>query len=63
MLDLMRSELSALATALEEDGIRLFVGGGYGLWLKAEYLATNDIETLRDLPTPRTTQDIDIFLG
>lgn len=63
MFDLMRSELSALATALEEDGVQLFVGGGYGLWLKAEYLATNDIETLRDLPTPRTTQDIDIFLG
>ena len=62
-IDLMRRELVDLAAILGESGIRVFVGGGYGLWLKAEYLATNNIETLRDLPTSRTTQDIDLFLG
>jgi len=60
--DIMRRELSALARTLSEDGVRLFVGGGYGLWLKSEYLATNEIDTLRDLPSTRTTQDIDVFL-
>jgi len=60
--DLMQRDLSVLATTLSEDGVRLFVGGGYGLWLKSEYLAANEIETLRDLPSTRTTQDIDVFL-
>jgi len=62
-VDIMRRELCALASTLKKDGVRLYVGGGYGLWLKADHLAANAIETLREVPVPRTTQDIDLFLG
>ncbi|MCE9556894.1 MAG: hypothetical protein K8T91_26400 [Planctomycetes bacterium] len=46
--------------------VELIIGGGYGLFLKQLYLQEHrDIKTLfplDDLPSPRTTQDIDIIL-
>jgi len=45
---------------------RLIIGGGYGLYLKQLYLQEHpEIRTLfplHDLPSPRTTEDIDLIL-
>ena len=60
-----------LTTLLDLDATlnsnpKLIVGGGYGLYLKQLYLRDNrQIRTLfdiDDLPTARTTEDIDLIL-
>lgn len=59
-----------LSTLLDLDlalpGIELILGGGYGLYLKQQYLAkTPQIRTLfavSQLPVARTTEDIDLIL-
>lgn len=64
MLDPMREQLMRLAQRLQQDDIKLIVGGGYGLILKGEYLRQNDLRTrFPDFPEDRSTNDIDIFLS
>lgn len=64
VVDPLREELRKLARALEPHGIRLIVGGGYGLLLRAEQIRSSGMRTrFADLPGARSTNDIDIFLG
>lgn len=64
VLDPMREQLTTLAQRLQQKGIKLIVGGGYGLILKTEYLLQNSLPTrFPDLPEARSTNDIDIFLS
>ncbi|MEY2725148.1 MAG: hypothetical protein RLZZ458_1015 [Planctomycetota bacterium] len=59
-----------LTTLLDLDSAlspqKLIIGGGYGLYLKQLYVSNNpQIRTLfavTDLPTARTTEDIDLIL-
>ncbi len=62
--DPLRDELNRLARRLEAQGIKLIVGGGYGLLLRAEYVRRSGVRTrFVELPGARSTNDIDIFLG
>lgn len=62
--DPLRDELRRLARSLEGQGIKLIVGGGYGLLLRAEYVRRSGVRTrFAELPGARSTNDIDIFLG
>lgn len=62
--DPLRDELRRLARRLEAQGIKLIVGGGYGLLLRAEYVRRSGVRTrFAELPGARSTNDIDIFLG
>lgn len=62
--DPLREELVKLARALAPHGIRLIVGGGYGLLLRAEQVRLSGARTrFAELPAARSTNDIDIFLG
>lgn len=61
--DVMRERLTTLARKLQEDDIKLIIGGGYGLILKHEYLQRNEFITrFAEIPEDRSTNDIDIFL-
>jgi hypothetical protein len=62
-MDPLREELRRLARRLDEHGIRLIVGGGYGLLLLTKQLRLSGARTSFDeLPGTRSTDDIDIFL-
>jgi hypothetical protein len=59
----LRATLLDLACALSESNIPLIVGGGFGLYLKQEQLRQSAERTLLEqLPEPRATNDIDLFL-
>lgn len=61
--DPMREQLIKLAGKLQKDDIKLIIGGGYGLILKAEYLRREELRTrIIDFPNDRATNDIDTFL-
>jgi hypothetical protein len=63
--DALRTALLDLHHELEEYDIKLLLGGGYGLFLKQNYLMGASERTLfaQDLwPAPRSTSDLDIFL-
>ncbi len=60
--DRLRATLLDLARALQHDSIPLIVGGGFGLYLKQEHVQQSGARTLLELPLPRSTNDIDIFL-
>lgn len=63
MPDPLRKELQALARDLQARDIPLIVGGGYGLLLRTELIRSSGSRTLiPDLPTARSTEDLDIFL-
>lgn len=65
ILDALRATLLDLVRQLDSKGIPLILGGGYGLYLKQEYLAGTDTRTLipRDIWAPsRSTEDLDVFL-
>jgi hypothetical protein len=62
--DPLRKELRRLARKLDEHGIRLIVGGGYGLLLRTEHIRLNGARTrFEELPGTRSTDVVDIFLG
>lgn len=61
-LELLKAELEVLASALDEVGLRLTVGGGLGLVLRAERLLKGGERTLMSIPVARATDDIDAFL-
>lgn len=64
VVDPLKEELRKLARALEPHGIRLIVGGGYGLLLRAKQIRSSGARTrFAELPGARSTNDIDIFLG
>lgn len=63
-------ELSDLQTALldllhevQDTDIKLIIGGGFGIYLKADHVRHLGVQTLlREWPEPRSTNDLDIFL-
>ena len=62
-MDPLRACLLDLLYELRDHDIPLTVGGGYGLFLKRMYLADRKEQTLfAQLPEPRATNDIDVFL-
>jgi hypothetical protein len=62
--DPLRGELRRLAGALAPHGMKLIIGGGYGLLLRAELVRKRGVRTrFDDIPGTRSTNDIDIFLN
>ncbi|MBN1488429.1 MAG: hypothetical protein JXA69_00805 [Phycisphaerae bacterium] len=64
-LDVLKTSLLDLHKEVARHGIRLIVGGGYGLYLKQQLLQSQHIETLLDVeiwPEARATNDLDVFL-
>lgn len=65
MADDLRKALNDLIRALSANGIRVFLGGGYGLFLKQLHLMETGERTFLPVdtwPRPRGTPDMDIFL-
>ena len=66
MMDLMpnlRTTLMDLLYELRDNDLPLIIGGGYGIYLKREYILELGMRTLlRELPESRSTNDIDLFL-
>lgn len=63
--DTLRAALTELVRASATAGVRLFLGGGYGLYLKQIHLSNSGIRTFLPAeawPRPRGTPDLDIFL-
>jgi len=63
--DSLRNALIELVRATSAHGITIFLGGGYGLYLKQVHLTSKQERTLLPVdawPRPRGTPDLDIFL-
>ncbi len=59
----LASALLDLLHELKETDIKLIVGGGYGIYLRyREFLKTQSRTLLKELPEPRSTNDLDLFL-
>src|SRR5262249_1374020 len=62
-MDLLTTSLLDLLHELEGQSILITVGGGFGLYLKRQPLASSGQRTLFDqLPALRSTNDLDLFL-
>jgi hypothetical protein len=62
-MDLLTASLLDLLHELEGRGVPITVGGGFGLYLKRQHLASTGQRTLfQELPEPRATNDLDLFL-
>ena len=59
----LTTALLDLVQELEGTGLRLVVGGDFGIYLKhRELLKTNPQTLLNQWPEPRSTNDLDLFL-
>jgi hypothetical protein len=59
----LTSALLDLLHELEDTDIKLIVGGGFGIYLRhREFLRMHSRTLLRELPEPRSTNDLDLFL-
>ena len=66
MLDALKTSLLDLHHEIAAYGIRLILGGGYGLYLKQHHLQSQSIQTMLDMaiwPEARATNDLDVFLS
>jgi hypothetical protein len=62
-MDQLMASLLDLLHELERLDIPITVGGGFGLYLKRQHLTSTGQQTLFDqLPEPRSTNDLDLFL-
>jgi hypothetical protein len=62
-MDPLTTSLLDLVYELEGRDVSITVGGGFGLYLKRQHLARTGQRTLFDeLPVPRSTNDLDLFL-
>ncbi|HEX8250848.1 MAG TPA: hypothetical protein VF599_21925 [Pyrinomonadaceae bacterium] len=62
--DPLREQLRLLALELQNDGIKLILGGGYGLVLRTEYIRRTGVPTrFEQIPEARSTNDLDLFLS
>ncbi|MBN2382669.1 hypothetical protein JXQ70_07290 [bacterium] len=60
--DLTTSLLDLLYEMRNTD-IELILGGGFGIYLKSEYIRKTGVQTLlNQWPEPRSTNDLDVFL-
>ena len=64
-LQTLSDALCDLLKQIEGTDIRLIIGGGFGIYLKAEHIRKLDAQTLIDpqfWPEARSTNDLDLFL-
>lgn len=62
IIDLQTALLDLLQKVHNSD-IRLIAGGGFGIYLKTDYVRKSGMRTLLDQwPEPRSTNDLDLFL-
>jgi hypothetical protein len=63
MMPDLQTALFDLLQALEGRDIQLIIGGGFGIYLKADYIRRLNLRTLfQAWPEPRATNDLDLFL-
>jgi hypothetical protein len=61
--DLLKASLLDLLYELRETELRLILGGGYGLYLKRQFIRESGAKTLLPVfPEARSTNDLDVFL-
>lgn len=59
----LQTALLDLLQKVNDPGIRLIAGGGFGIYLKTDYVKRSGTRTLLDQwPEPRSTNDLDLFL-
>jgi hypothetical protein len=59
----LQTALFDLLHEVKEKDIQLIIGGGFGIYLKAEYIRRLKMRTLFQVwPEPRATNDLDLFL-
>lgn len=59
----LRTALLDLLHEVQDTDIKLIIGGGYGIYLKTEFVRRLDLRTLlQEWPEPRSTNDLDLFL-
>lgn len=63
IFDLLKVSLLDLLYELRETDIRPILGGGYGRYLKQQYVRETSVRTLmKTFPQARSTNDLDLFL-
>jgi hypothetical protein len=59
----LQTSLLDLLYELEGTEIKIIIGGGYGIYLKTDYVQKRGVRTLlNEWPEPRSTNDLDLFL-
>lgn len=59
----LQTELLDLLRELHGTNVKLIIGGGFGIYLKTDYVCRMEVRTLlREWPEPRSTSDLDLFL-
>jgi hypothetical protein len=59
----LQTSLLDLLLEIEGTDIKLIIGGGFGIYLKADHVQRLGARTLlREWPEPRSTNDLDLFL-
>lgn len=59
----LRTSLLDLLHEIAATDIKLIIGGGFGIYLKVDYVQRLGIRTLlQEWPEPRSTNDLDLFL-
>lgn len=59
----LKTALLDLLEKIRDSEIKLIIGGGFGIYLKTNYVKRHDMRTLLDQwPEPRSTNDLDLFL-
>ncbi len=59
----LKTALLDLLHEVRSTDIKIIVGGGYGIYLKAAHVRQIDAQTfLQEWPEPRSTNDLDLFL-
>ncbi len=63
MMPTLYTALLDLLHEMDGSGVKLIVGGGFGIFLKTEYIQRMGVGTLlREWPEMRSTNDLDLFL-
>lgn len=59
----LKIALLELLKQIDGSDIKLIIGGGFGIFLKSDYVLNSGLRTLlNEWPEPRSTNDLDLFL-